>query len=96
MQELKNFTVYTPENPPVAWATHLISEDGHDWYECQKLFSEETYKIAYDSDNIIRSISGDVSSLFPVNLSVAEVETLPEGCDISGRWKYDNGGIVDT
>ncbi|MED8845696.1 tail assembly chaperone, partial [Escherichia coli] len=36
MQELKNFTVYTPENPPVAWATHLISEDGHDWYECQK------------------------------------------------------------
>ncbi|HAY0218996.1 TPA: DUF4376 domain-containing protein [Escherichia coli] len=96
MQELKNFTVYTPENPPVAWGVYLISEDGHDWYECQKLFSEETYKIAYDSDNIIRSISGDVSSLFPVNLSVAEVETLPEGCDISGRWKYDNGGIVDT
>ncbi|PSY61267.1 DUF4376 domain-containing protein [Escherichia sp. 20412-1] len=96
MTDIKNFTRYSPENPLVDWASYLISKDGQDWYECQKQFAEDTYKIAYDSDGIVRSISTDVSTLFPINLSVAEVETLPEGCDISGRWKYDNGEVVDT
>ncbi|MED8995993.1 tail assembly chaperone, partial [Escherichia coli] len=77
MQELKNFTVYTPENPPVLWAAYLISEDGQDWYDCQKQFAEDTCKIGYDNDGIVRTISTDVSTLFPLNLSVAEVETLP-------------------
>ncbi|MCV5512523.1 tail assembly chaperone, partial [Escherichia coli] len=35
MINIKNFRQYTPENPPVAWATYLISADGQDWYECQ-------------------------------------------------------------
>lgn len=96
MNNFKHFTPYTPEDPFVEWASYLISEDGQDWYECQKLFAEDTYKIAYDSDSIVRSIATDASTLFPLNLSVVEVETLPEGCDISGRWKYDNGEIVDT
>ena len=96
MNNFKHFTPYTPEDPFVEWASYLISEDGQDWYECQKLFAEDTYKIAYDSDNIVRSIATDVSTLFPLNLSVVEVEMLPEGCGISGRWKYDNGEIVDT
>lgn len=96
MNNFKYFTPYTPENPFVEWASYLISEDGQDWYECQKLFADNTYKIMYDSDNIIRSVTTDVSSLFPLNMSVAEVETLPEGCDITGRWKYDNGEVVDT
>ncbi|HAX5205303.1 TPA: DUF4376 domain-containing protein [Escherichia coli] len=96
MINIKNFTPYTPENPPFEGAAYLISEDGQDWYECQKQFAEDTYKVAYDSDGTVRSISTDVSTLFPINMSVAETETLPEGCDISGRWKYDNGEIVDT
>ncbi|HAY0227943.1 TPA: tail fiber assembly protein [Escherichia coli] len=94
MVNIKNFTKYIPENPVFPGASCLISEDGHDWYECQELFAEETYKIAYDSDGIVRSISGDVSSLFPVNLSVAEVETLPEGVDINGGWYYQNGEVL--
>ncbi len=96
MTDIKNFTAYTPEDPLVLWAAYLISEDGQDWYDCQKQFAEDTCKIGYDNDGIVRTISTDVSTLFPLNLSVAEVETLPEGCDISGRWKYDNGEIVDT
>ncbi|ENN7401659.1 DUF4376 domain-containing protein [Escherichia coli] len=96
MNEFNNFTTYTPENPLSDGAAHLISEDGQDWYDCQKLFAEDTYKISYDSDGIICGITTDVSTLFPLNLSVAEVETLPDGCDISGRWKYDNGEVVDT
>lgn len=96
MNNFNNFTPYTPENPPFEGAAYLISEDGQDWYECQKLFADNTYKIMYDSDNIIRSVTTDVSTLFPLNMSVAEVETVPEGCDITGRWKYDNGEVVDT
>ncbi|HAX5206074.1 TPA: DUF4376 domain-containing protein [Escherichia coli] len=96
MNNFNNFTPYTPENPPFEGVVYLISEGGQDWYECQKLFADNTYKIMYDSDNIIRSVTTDVSTLFPLNMSVAEVETLPEGCDISGRWQYDNGGVVDT
>ncbi|PSY65669.1 DUF4376 domain-containing protein [Escherichia sp. 20412-1] len=101
MNNFNNFTLYTPGSDisselTGAGALFLRDEDGQDWYECQKLFAEDTYKIAYDSDNIVRSITTDVSTLFPLNLSVAETETLPEGCDISGRWKYDNGEVVDT
>ncbi len=94
MQDLKNFTEYTPENPPVAWATYLISEDGQDWYECQTQFAEDTYKVAYDSDGIVRSISTDVSALFPLNMSVAEVESLPDGADIGGDWVFDGESVV--
>ncbi|EGO6098377.1 tail fiber assembly protein [Escherichia coli] len=94
MINIKNFRQYTPENPPVAWATYLISEDGQDWYECQTQFAEDTYKVAYDSDGIVRSISTDVSALCPVSLSVAEVESLPDGADIDGNWVFDRESVV--
>ncbi|PJI56911.1 tail fiber assembly protein [Escherichia coli] len=94
MINIKNFRPYTPENPPVAWATYLISEDGQDWYECQTQFAEDTYKVAYDSDGIVRSISGDVSALFPLHMSVAEVESLPDGVDIDGNWVFDGENVV--
>lgn len=79
----------------------LQSEDGQDWYECQKLFAHDTVKIMYGSDGIIRSVvdapvpeRGNiyaVSMLFPLNMSVAEVdqENYPDGCDINGTWKFD-------
>ncbi|EIQ9795925.1 TPA: tail fiber assembly protein [Escherichia coli] len=94
MVNIKNFTTYTPENPPVAWGRYLISEDGQDWYECQTQFAEDTYKVAYDSDGIVCSISGDVSALFPLNMSVAEVESLPDGVDIGGNWVFDGESVV--
>ena len=94
MTDIKNFREYTPENPPVAWALYLISEDGQDWYECQKQFAETTYKIAYDSNNIVRSITTDVSALCPVNMSVAELDTLPDGVNIEGGWYYQNGEVL--
>lgn len=100
MNNFKNFTHYIPGEEKAdllaAGVGFLQDENGNDWYECQKLFADNTYKISYDSDNIIRSITTDVSALYPVNASVAELDELPEGCDITGRWKYDNGEVVDT
>lgn len=84
---------------------YLMSEDGQDWYECQSLFSDDTVKVMYDANNVIRSVVDKpvpqrgntyaVSMLFPDNMSVAEIEgTLPDGFEIeSGTWLFD-GDIV--
>ena len=46
MQNIKNFTKYTPDNPPVEGAGYLISEDGQDWYECQmRIFMKGDHSI---------------------------------------------------
>lgn len=74
MNNFKNFTLYTPEKPDVPGAMYLKSAEGHDWYECQSLFAQDTLKLVYNSDGVITSISRDVSMLFPAKQSVEEVE----------------------
>ncbi|EFJ8421023.1 tail fiber assembly protein [Escherichia coli] len=96
MLNIKNFKPYIPENTDTD-ASYLISEDGQDWYECQKLFSPETVKVAYDNNNTIIGFSLDVSALFPVNASVAEVAAneVPEAMvSADGNWLYLDGKIV--
>ncbi|RVR94853.1 tail fiber assembly protein [Citrobacter freundii] len=101
MQHLKNLKKYIPddENSQLLIKEHnvefYISEDGRDWYKSQGDFSPDTMKIAYDESGIIRSISRDVSSIYPRNLSVVEVEinTENKNVDISGGWVFDNGEI---
>ncbi|KFB87011.1 tail fiber assembly protein [Serratia grimesii] len=103
MKNIKNFTLTeagSAEQKLLA-ASHgvlfLKSESGEDWYECQKTFRNDTIKIMYGPSGIIHSISNkpnadghfDVSGFFPENMSVAEVEQLPEDADIDGRWCFD-------
>lgn len=97
MQDIKNFTPYKPESPVISGAAHLKSEDGHDWYECQKLFSPDTIKVEYDNNGIITCISRDISGFWPVGKSVAEVPDTEENrrADISGRWGFDGTDIID-
>ncbi|EBR4566935.1 DUF4376 domain-containing protein [Salmonella enterica] len=97
MQDIKNFTPYKPESPVISGAAHLKSEDGRDWYECQKLFSPDTIKVEYDNNGIITCISRDVSGFWPVGKSVAEVPDTKENrrADISGRWGFDGKNIID-
>ncbi|MCT6468802.1 tail fiber assembly protein [Escherichia coli] len=47
----------------------------------------------YDSEGIVKSITRDVSTLFPVSCSVAEVASIPEGIDIYGGWVYSDGKV---
>lgn len=103
MNNMKNFTRAAPETAEQKRlaASHgvlfLKSDAGEDWYECQKSFRPETVKLMYDKDGIIRSITTkpnaeghyDVSGFFPENMSVAEIDHLPEGVDINGRWLFD-------
>lgn len=79
----------------------LKSGGGLCWYNVQKEFSDDTVKIQYDSDGIIRAVvdkpvpeRGNVyaaSMLWPINASVAEitVEDYPEGVQLDGTWRFD-------
>ena len=101
MQNIKNFSRGNPVTDEQLElekfnVLFLFSEDGREWYESQKLFSADTIKFTYDSDNIIRSISKDVSMLWPENLSVAEVPdtTANRRADIRGEWVFDGDKIT--
>ncbi|XOQ12216.1 MAG: hypothetical protein ACFWUK_25865 [Serratia liquefaciens] len=72
-----NFTLYEPKVVSFELrglnVQFLKSDSGEDWYQCQKLFAKDTVKIAFDDRGVICSYSEDISSLWPINLSVAEV-----------------------
>ncbi|EDK3117623.1 phage tail protein [Salmonella enterica subsp. enterica serovar Panama] len=103
MVNIKNFTPGDPKTPEQLELANkhrvlfLFSEDGQEWYESQKQFAPDTIKFTYDSDGVIRSISRDVSSLWPVDKNVAEVAdtTANRRADISGRWGFDGTNIID-
>ncbi|XGI81203.1 tail fiber assembly protein [Enterobacter hormaechei] len=64
----------------------LNDEAGMDWYEYQKKFKDDTWKIAVDKTGRIDSYSKDCSSIFPLNLIVVEVNELPEYIDVKEPW----------
>ncbi|MHD0426029.1 tail fiber assembly protein [Salmonella enterica] len=87
-------------------AYFLESEDGQDWYECQSLFSDDTAKIMYDPEGVIWSVVNQpvpqrgntyaVSMLWPVNMSVAEIDAAdcPDDCRGDGSWLYRDGQVL--
>ncbi|ATU59550.1 TPA: tail fiber assembly protein [Salmonella enterica] len=87
-------------------AYFLKSDDGQDWYECQSLFSDDTAKIMYDHEGVIwgvvnkpvpqRGNTYSVSMLWPVNMSVAEIDAAdcPDDCRGDGTWLYQDGKVV--
>ncbi|EPH3180456.1 tail fiber assembly protein [Citrobacter braakii] len=101
MQHLKNLKTYTPDDEYSLLlmeehsAEFFISDDGRDWYKSQASFSPDTLKVAYDDAGIIRSISKDVSSIYPRGFSVVEVDITEanKSVDIFGGWVFDNGEI---
>lgn len=108
--QLQNIQGFKPANPATLEHLRLAqkhgvmflkSDDGRDWYECQKLFQSDTIKLCYDGSNIIRSITSgssghDVSSLWPLNMNVAEVRntTANRRADINGGWLFVDGEII--
>jgi len=102
MMEFKRFTSGEPvlANDKSLKQRHgvlfLFDENGNEWYQCQKLFSESTLKVAYDNNGVICSFSKDVSMLWPNGLSVAEIsiDEKTDLIDISGCWKYENGEVI--
>lgn len=87
-------------------AYFLESDDGQDWYECQSLFSDDTAKIMYAPEGIIWGVVNNpvpqrgntyaVSMLWPVNMSVAEIDAAdcPDDCRGDGSWLYRDGKVL--
>lgn len=101
MLNLKNFKLYTPENPKfpdVKGAQYLRDEEtGTDWYDACFLYRKDTMKVVYESDGFINLADMDAVPMFPINASVAEVEVkdLPKGFNYATKaWAYIDGKIV--
>lgn len=105
MLSLLNFTLCAPDDDDLSTfgeyaggIQFLKSENGVKWYEAQKEFLSDTLKVAYISSGFVVAINSDVSKLFPINMSVIEVEALPENCTAgnitNGSWKVEGGQVV--
>ena len=93
---LKDFEVYNAEIIAGKSVLFLKDSEGRDWYESQKLFDDKSLKFIFTSAGIVASTSYDVSTLWPVGNSVAEIPAseVPEGLDIDGNWMFDGKSIV--
>lgn len=91
----KNFKRYIPEKAEER-ILYLKSECGKDWYECQKKYKENTFKIMVDSQGRIISASKDISMLFPEDCSVYEVKNLNIAEVYEKELYYFNDSIVEN
>jgi len=100
MKNIKNFKRYHPDIVDKKWLEHavgaifLISEDGQDWYECQKSFQPDTMKIEYEADGVIRSMGYDISGFCPEGCSIAEVSEWPKEIAPNRKWCFIDGEVV--
>lgn len=96
MITLKDFEVYNAEVIAGKSILFLKDSEGRDWYESQKLFDDKSLKFIFTSAGIVASTSYDVSTLWPVGNSVAEIPAseVPENLDIDGNWMFDGKSIV--
>ncbi|WP_118987134.1 tail fiber assembly protein [Photorhabdus sp. CRCIA-P01] len=89
------FTPYIPKGG-ISCVQYLRDDEGNDWYQIQEKFLEETVKFTFNKDGVITSISKDISSLFPIYLSVAELasEYVPTEIIITDGWFFDGKKII--
>lgn len=93
---MKNLEVYNSEIHTGKSVLFLKDSEGRDWYESQKLFDDKSLKFMFNSAGIVTSTSYDVSTLWPVGNSVAEIPAseVPENLDIDGNWMFDGKSIL--
>ncbi|WP_424765418.1 hypothetical protein [Necropsobacter rosorum] len=95
LKHIKNLTQYTPEEKEFGEdVLYLKGESGEDWYHAQSEFKTDTVKVAYNNDGLIVSQSNDVTALFPLGLSVIEIESENRQ-DLIGKY-IKNGMLIDA
>lgn len=98
MKTMKSLQVYTPDEENAFLGDSVIylkCSDGNDWYLSQKDFQPDSVKIAFNGDGIICAMSADISRLWPVGLSVTEIDAseVPGGAEPDGTWIFDGSKI---
>lgn len=93
---VNNFTLTRVEQNEGYSIGYLTSDDGKDWYEAQNLFDKDKLKIEFESNGIITRMSMDVSELWPLGKSVADIElkNVPNGVNEKGMWLFDGVKII--
>lgn len=101
MKIFKRFTMFEPDNG-IPGALYLRDDGGQCWYDCQLQFNSKTIKICFDENNIIRSVTNaesghDASGLWPINMSVAEIEDTEDArrIKINGQWQFIDGIVSE-
>ncbi|HGJ5868524.1 tail fiber assembly protein [Arsenophonus nasoniae] len=90
----KFFKRYKPEDQSGASYASLTNGT-FDWYEYQKILSNDKYKLMIDVNDFVISASKDASTLFPENCKVVEIDEIPpDFSDKLGRWRYHEGKII--
>lgn len=96
LTELTNLTLYTPEVSIHPDVYHLVSSEGYDFYAARGLINGE-YIIGYDPESfIIRLIALSAERIWPINMSIVAVDSIPDGCSMDGTWIYSDGVISQS
>lgn len=102
MMNLKNFKLYTPDDPERAYLVEMgmafyIDDAGNDWHNIQSKYQPDTLKIAYYPDGRVDSFSYDVTAITPRDLSVGEIasDKIPAGFFEGGKWVFD-GKVISA
>ena len=93
--KLINLQRYTPDELFLGdGIQYFIDATGKDWYKSLPKFTKK-YSLAIENDTgVIRSISEDASRLYPGGLTVVDVDSIPDGCDIFGGWVFDGEKVI--
>ncbi|HHL2709864.1 TPA: tail fiber assembly protein [Yersinia enterocolitica] len=97
LQHYKNLTISAQIYDPELSGTVIfhVDEEGRDWYELQKTFSEDTIKVGYNAQGVVCTVSEHVYAIAPTGLSIVEVGSLPENFVLEyGAYEYLNGEVV--
>lgn len=87
---------YEPDNPEVSGALYLKNENGLDWYDAQRMYSDDTLKVSINEYGHVKSYSYDASALFPLDCAVIELEpkNVPLDLNSDEEWVIVNNDIV--
>lgn len=93
--KLINLKRYTPDE-----FTHgedvqyFVDESGKDWFQSLPEFKKKFALLIDNETGVIRGIDADAARFYPVGCSVVDIDSLPEGCDAAGGWRYSKGKVV--
>lgn len=95
---LESLTAYRPQEKRHPEEIALRDKEGRSWYEMLSKFRPETLKIIYDDEGTIVSSGFDASSMWPVNLSITEIDLdkIPPNFSVGSKWLYRDGVIYQT
>lgn len=93
--KLINLQRYTPDEYFLGEGIQYFKDEtGKDWFKSLPEFTKK-FSLAIENDTgVIRSINEDASRIYPVGLTVVDVDNLPDGCDIFGGWVFNGKKII--